>query len=99
LGKAKRLPFSPAASKKAPMLAAKPTQMVDTSALICCMVSYMAIPALIEPPGLFIYKAMSLSGSSASKNNSWAITKLATVSSIALPKNIILSFNKREYIS
>ena len=39
LGRAKRLPFVPAASRNAPMLAAMPTQMVETSGLMCCMVS------------------------------------------------------------
>ena len=39
LGRAMRLPGAPAWSKKAPMLAAIPMQMVDTSQLIYCMVS------------------------------------------------------------
>ena len=39
LGKAKRLPLVPAASRKAPMLAAMPMQMVETSHLMYCMVS------------------------------------------------------------
>ncbi|MNG25105.1 hypothetical protein D3C84_1099130 [compost metagenome] len=39
LGSEKRLPFSPAASRKAPMLAAKPRHMVDTDGLMNCIVS------------------------------------------------------------
>ncbi len=39
LGRARRLPFAPEDSRNAPMLAAMPTQMVDTSHLIYCMVS------------------------------------------------------------
>ena len=38
-GRAKRLPCAPAASRKAPMDAAMPMQMVDTSHLMNCMVS------------------------------------------------------------
>ena len=38
-GSAKRLPFAPAASKNAPMLAARPMHSVDTSGLMNCMVS------------------------------------------------------------
>ena len=38
-GSAMRLPFVPAASRKLPMLAASPTQIVDTSHLIYCIVS------------------------------------------------------------
>ena len=39
LGSAMRLPFAPQESRNAPMLAAMPTQMVETSHLIYCMVS------------------------------------------------------------
>ena len=39
LGTAKRLPPAPPASRKAPMLAAWPRQMVDTCGFTYCMVS------------------------------------------------------------
>ena len=39
LGSARRLPFVPEDSKNAPIEAAMPTQMVDTSHLMNCMVS------------------------------------------------------------
>ena len=39
LGRARRLPLVPAARRKAPMLAARPMQMVDTSHFTYCMVS------------------------------------------------------------
>ena len=39
LGKEKRLPLFPAANRKAPILAAKPVQSVETSGLIKRMVS------------------------------------------------------------
>ncbi len=39
LGRMKRLPFSPAASRKAPMLAAWPMHSVLTFGLMNCMVS------------------------------------------------------------
>ena len=57
------------------------------------------IPSVIEPPGELIYKLISLSGSSDSKNNNCAITKLAVVALTSSPKKIILSFNNLEKIS
>jgi hypothetical protein len=51
LGSEKRLPLAPAASRKAPMLAANPVHRVDTSGLMKFMVSKIAMPALTEPPG------------------------------------------------
>ena len=39
LGKEKRLPLAPAASKKAPMLAAMPMHKVETAGLMKFMVS------------------------------------------------------------
>ena len=54
---------------------------------------------MIEPPGEFIYKNISLSGSSDSKNNNCATTKLAEVALTSSAKNIILSFNNLENIS
>ena len=43
-GKIALLTLWPEASRKAPMDAASPTQMVDTSGLICLMVSNTAMP-------------------------------------------------------
>ena len=51
LGKQKRLPFAPAASRNAAMLAAMPTHSVDTSGLMNCIVSKTAMPAETDPPG------------------------------------------------
>ncbi len=51
LGSAKRLPLAPAASRKAPMLAAMPTHRVETAGLMKFMVSNTAMPALTDPPG------------------------------------------------
>ena len=51
LGRLNRLPFVPAASRTAAMEAACPTQMVTMSGLTKRMVSRMARPAVIEPPG------------------------------------------------
>ena len=50
-GSAKRLPLAPAASRKAPMLAARPMHSVDTSGLTNCIVSKIDKPALTLPPG------------------------------------------------
>ena len=63
------------------------------------MVSTIAIPSVIEPPGELMYKKISLSGSSDSKNKSCAMTKLADVGFTSSPIKIILSFNSLEKIS
>ena len=64
-----------------------------------CIVSYTERPAETEPPGELIYKCISLSGFSASKNSSWATTKLAPMSSTGPVIKITLSFKSLEYIS
>ena len=81
------------------MEAAMPMQMVETSHLIYCMVSWMAMPALIEPPGLLIYRLMSLSGSCPSRYSSWATTRLAEVSLTSSLRTMMRSFSRREKIS
>ena len=53
-GRQKRFPFAPAVNKNAPMLAACPTHKVETSGLMNCIVSYIARPAVTEPPGELI---------------------------------------------
>ncbi len=50
-GSACRLPGVPADSRNWPIEAANPTAHVATSGLISCIVSWMAIPAVTEPPG------------------------------------------------
>ena len=42
----------------------------------------MPKPEVTKPPGLLMYKKISFLGSSASKNNNWAVTKEATLSLI-----------------
>ena len=81
------------------MEAAMPIQMVETSHLIYCMVSWMAMPALMEPPGLLIYRLMSLSGSCPSRYSSWATTRLAEVSLTSSLRTMMRSFSRREKIS
>ena len=81
------------------MEAAMPMQMVETSHLIYCMVSWMAMPALIEPPGLLIYRLMSLSGSCPSRYSSCATTRLAEVSLTSSLRTMMRSFKRREKIS
>jgi len=56
----------------------------------------LAIPDVIEPPGLLMYRLISLSGSSAARNSSWAMIELATTSLMPLPRKIIRSFSRRE---
>lgn len=50
----KTLTLGAAGQQNAPMEAAMPTQMVETSHLIYFMVSWMAIPSVMEPPGLLM---------------------------------------------
>ena len=98
-GKAYLFPLVPAHRSTVAMLAAKPTHIVETSGLIKFIVSKIANPELITPPGELIYILISLSGSSLSRYRSWATNKFATWSFIGVPRNIILSFNNREYMS
>jgi hypothetical protein len=46
-----------------------------------------------------MYIMMSLSGSSASRNNIWAMTRFAMPSSIGVPMKMMLSFSSREKMS
>ena len=57
----------------------------------------MPSPAVTSPPGLLIYNEISFLGSSASKNNNWAVTNEAILSFIWPVKKIILSFNNLDY--
>ena len=93
------MPLVPLASRNAPIEAAMPMQMVETSHLIYWMVSWMAIPALMEPPGLLIYRLMSLSGSCPSRYSSCATTRLAEVSLTSSLSTMMRSFSRREKIS
>ena len=47
--------------------------------------STIAKPSVTLPPGEFMYKLISLSGSSDSKNNNCATTKLAVVAFTSSP--------------
>ena len=73
--------------------------LVDTSDLICCIVSYIAKPAVTEPPGELMYSIMSFSGFSLSNNSICATTRFATISSIGVPRKIILSLKSLEKMS
>ena len=74
-------------------------QIVATSQLIYFIVSYIAMPEVITPPGELIYKEMSFFGFSDSKNNSCAQTREETSSLTSPVRKIILSFSRREKIS
>jgi hypothetical protein len=58
------------------------------------MVSRIARPAVIEPPGELMYSEISFSGSSAARNSIWAITRLATLSSMGVPRKMMFSLSK-----
>lgn len=64
---ANRFPFAPDNNNNAPNDAAKPMHSVCTSGLIKFIVSNIAKPAVVDPPGLLMYKNISFSASSASK--------------------------------
>src|SRR5215813_13719452 len=59
----------------------------------------MAMPAVTEPPGELMYRWMSLSGSSASRNSICAITRFARSSSMNVGRKMIRSLNSREKMS
>ena len=63
LGSAIRFPFVPAASRNDAILAAIPMHIVETSHLMKFIVSYIAMPEVMLPPGLLIYRLLSFSGS------------------------------------
>ena len=57
LGIGQRIPLALGAAgqqETPPSRRPMPTQMVETSHLIYCMVSWMAMPSVMEPPGLLI---------------------------------------------
>ena len=54
-GRAKRLPFSPSAKMIEAMEAAIPVAMVETGDLMKFMVSTIAMPEVITPPGELMY--------------------------------------------
>jgi hypothetical protein len=56
----------------------------------------MAKRPVISPPGELTYMTTSLSGSSDSRISSWAMIRLATVSSTGVPKKMMRSFASRE---
>ena len=68
-----RCPFSPPASNRLPMEAAWPIQKVWTGDWIYCIVSYIASPAVTDPPGELMYNLIGSVGFSASRNKSWAV--------------------------
>jgi len=71
-GNAYLLPGVPAARSKDPIELACPRTMVDTGAVMYCMVSYIERPADTEPPGELMYMEMGAS-LSLSKNRREAV--------------------------
>ncbi len=65
-----RLPLAPLANSIEAVDAVWPTQIVATSDLISCIVSYIASPAFISPPGEMMYIEMSSCLFSASSRSS-----------------------------
>ena len=63
------------------------------------MVSYIASPEEITPPGEFTYRLMSRSGSSRSRYSNCAIIALDTWSSIDVPRKTMRSLSRSEYMS
>ncbi len=65
-----RLPLAPLANSIEAVDAVWPTQIVATSDLISCIVSYIANPAFISPPGEIMYIEISSCLFSASNRSS-----------------------------
>jgi len=95
LGNAMRMPGSPAASRKLPMLAAWPTHTVETAGLMYCIVSWIAMPAVTTPPGELMYMLIGFDGFSLSRNSSWATISEAMWSSTSPVMNTIRSRSRR----
>ena len=76
------------------MLAAMPMHSVDTSGLMNCIVSYTDRPALTLPPGELMYRKISLSGFSLSRNSICATTTLAVWSLTGPTKKTMRSRSK-----
>ena len=95
LGRMNRRPFSPAARMMAAAEAAWPMHVVETGELMKFMVSRIPKRATMSPPGELTYRLISFSGFSPSRNSSWAMIRLATLSSMALPRNTIRSRSRR----
>ena len=72
------LPFVPAQSSTVPIEAVMPTAMVEISGCTRFMVSWIASPAGITPPGELMYIWMSRSGSSRARYSSCATIMFAT---------------------
>ena len=95
-GRAYLLPLVPAVRSIAPIDAAIPIHTVTTSHFTYCMVSYIAIPAVTDPPGELTYITISLSGSCFSRYSICATMTLEVSWFTQAPKNIILSSNNLE---
>ena len=63
------------------------------------MVSKIAMPSVTLPPGLLMYMEISASGSSISRNRSWATMLLASCSFTSPRRNTTRSLSRREYTS
>ena len=90
------MPFAPHASNTAAIDAACPTQYVTMFGSIRFIVSRIAMPAVIDPPGELMYSEMSFSGSSEARNSIWAMIRFATWSSMGVPRKMMFSFRSRE---
>jgi len=53
----------------------------------------------MSPPGLLMYRLMSRSALSYCRNSSWEQIRLATVSSIGVPRMMMCSLRSRVYTS
>ena len=54
------------------------------------------MPAVMEPPGELMYSEISFSGSSEARNSIWAMIRLATWSSMGVPRKMMFSLSSRE---
>ncbi len=96
LASAARLPGSPAISRNEPIERAVPMHSVCTGDLMNCMVSYMARPLVMTPPGELMYRWIGLPGFSASRNSSCAHTRADTASLTSPLRKMMRSRSSRE---
>src|SRR5580658_8364123 len=98
-GNENSISFAPAHNSSDPADAACPVHKVDTGGRMNCIVSYIARPDVTTPPGELMYIEISFFGFSASRNRSWATTRVDMPSSIGPVTKMMRSFKSREKMS
>ncbi|MCY1381484.1 hypothetical protein D9M69_693950 [compost metagenome] len=96
LASAQRSPGSPAMRRNDPIERAVPMHRVCTGAVMYCMVSYMARPLVMTPPGELMYRWIGFVGFSDSRNSNCAQTSADTASLTSPFRKMMRSRSSRE---